>query len=95
MPIRERIEYDREPHKEDDLKKKTSPIDEYDYEYESQSSIPKQQHRQSTSRQLATSEAISLMSPDASGAPYITHRIDVNDKFVPIRQPRAVEKKND
>ena len=87
MSIRERIE--------DDLEKKASPIDEddYDYENESQSSTPRQQHRQSTPRQLATSETTLLMNPNAPGAPYIARRVDVNDKPVPIRQPRAVEKK--
>ena len=83
-PIRGRIEYD--------LGEEASPIDEYDYEDESQSSTPRQQ-QYSTSRQLATSETTPSMSSDAPGASYIARRIDVDDKPVPIRKPRAVEKK--
>ena len=82
-PIRGRIEYD--------LEEEASPVDEYDYEDESQSSTPRQQ-QYSTPRQLATSETTSSMNSNASGAPYIARRIDVNDKSVSIRQPRAVEK---
>ena len=35
------------------------------------------------------------MSPDASEAPYIARRVDVDNKPIPIKQHRAVEKKND
>ena len=92
MSIREKIEKDRE----NDLKKKASSIDEYDYKDENQSSIFKQQ-QYSTSRQLATFEIIFSMNPNAFGVSYIARRIDVNDKFVSIKQSRAVEKekKND
>ena len=88
MSIREKIEKDRE----NDLKKKASSIDEYDYKDENQSSIFKQQ-QYSTSRQLATFEIIFSMNPNAFGVSYIARRIDVNDKFVSIKQSRAVEKK--
>ena len=83
-PIRGRIEYD--------LKEEASSVDEYDYEDESQSSTSRQQ-QYSTSRQLATFEITSSMNSNASGASYIARRIDVDDKFVSIRQFRAVEKK--
>ena len=74
------------------IKKKTSSIDEYDYENESQSSTSKQQ-QYSTSRQLTTPEVTLSMSPNTPGTPYIALRIDVNDKSVSIKQPRTIEKK--
>ena len=93
LPIRGRLEEipDRGPG--GGLGEVVRPDYDYEYDYEeSQSSISRQQHL-ATPQQLSTSDAISLMSSDAPGAPYTTRRIDVaDDKPVLIRKPRTVQK---